>query len=183
MDAPVAQFVCVGQSGAAHLGAKAHGINLVGLRVQTCLDVPQTLAIGQLRKSHGAILLGTTEPAHTMVAAITGDAASKRSPGNAIHQLRKQQLARVHRRLQRESLESASRQFQIDPAQKQRQLYAAQRVAENKPDVNRTAVALGAKNKDAPRVGHPVLVGWRGQLGIAVSHPGSHENGPSGTYG
>jgi hypothetical protein len=49
-----------------------------------------------------------------MVAIITSNTAGKRSPGKEIHQLRKQQLASVHRRLQRQSLESASRQFQID---------------------------------------------------------------------
>jgi hypothetical protein len=52
--------------------------------------------------------------AHLVVAIITSNTAGKRSPGKEIHQLRKQQLASVHRRLQRQSLESASRQFQID---------------------------------------------------------------------
>jgi hypothetical protein len=76
-----------------------------------------------------------------MVAAKAGHTAGKRSPGNKIHQLRKQQLASIQCRLQREPLESASRQFQIDTTQKQWQLYADQTVAENKPEVNRTVVA------------------------------------------
>jgi hypothetical protein len=59
-------------------------------------------------------LPGMVIGAHLVVAIITSNTAGKRSPGKEIHQLRKQQLASVHRRLQRQSLESASRQFQID---------------------------------------------------------------------
>jgi hypothetical protein len=73
-----------------------------------------TLAIGQLGKGHGAELFSATEVAHPAVAAITGHTAGKRGPGKKIHQLRKQQLASVHRCLQKQSLGTASRQFQID---------------------------------------------------------------------
>ncbi len=58
VDAPVADLVGIGQRGAAHRRTKAHGVELVGLRVETRFDVAQALAIGQLRKRHGAILLG-----------------------------------------------------------------------------------------------------------------------------
>jgi hypothetical protein len=54
--------------------------------------------------------------------------------------LRKQQLASVHRRLQKNFLVSASRQFQIDTTQKQPQLIKDQRVAANELAVNRTVM-------------------------------------------
>jgi len=56
-----------------------------------------------------------------MIAAVGSNVTGKRSPRKKIHQLRKQELARVHRRLQRESLEAASGQFQIDTTEKERQ--------------------------------------------------------------
>ncbi len=112
------------------------------LRVQAGLDVTQTLAIGQLGKGQGAELLGASEVANPAVAVIMGHAAGKRGPGKEIHQLRKQQLASVHRRRQRQSLDTASRQFQIDTTQKQPQLLVAQRVAGRKLAVNRTVVQM-----------------------------------------
>jgi hypothetical protein len=75
-----------------------------------------------------------------VITAITGHTAGKRSPGKEVHQLREQQLASVHRRLQKASLESASRQFQIDTTQKQLQLTTDRRVAANELAVNRTVV-------------------------------------------
>ena len=44
--------------------AKAHVVELGGLRRQAGLDVAQALAIGQLREGHGAELLGTGQRAH-----------------------------------------------------------------------------------------------------------------------
>jgi hypothetical protein len=75
-----------------------------------------------------------------VVTAITGHAAGKRSPGKKIHQLRKQQLASVHRRLQKNSLVSASRQFQIDTTQKRSQTTSDHTVPESELAVNRTVV-------------------------------------------
>ena len=125
---------------------KAHGVELGWLCIETCFDVAQTLAIGQLGKGHGAELFGATEAAHPAVAAITGHAAGKRGPGKKIHQLRKQQLASVHRRLQKNFLVSASRQFQIDTTQKQPQLIKDQRVAANELAVNRTVMRRSNSN-------------------------------------
>ena len=130
IDAPVAALVGLGQCRTAHRRAESHGIELGRLRAQTGFDVAQALAIGQLGKGHGAELFGATEAAHPAVAAITGHTAGKRSPGKEVHQLREQQLASVHRRLQRQSLESASRQFQIDTTQKRLQPSAHQSVAD-----------------------------------------------------
>ena len=138
IDAPVAAFVGLGQSGTPHRRSKAHGKKLVRLRVQAGFDVAQTLAISQLGKGHGTKLLGASEGANSAVAAVTSHTAGKRGPGKKIHQLRKQQLASVQSRLQKRSLDTASRQFQIDTTQKRAQLLADQKVAEGKLAVNRT---------------------------------------------
>src|ERR1019366_7313687 len=91
------------QSGTPHGRTESHRVELGGLCGETCFDVAQALAIGQLGKCHGAELLGTSETAHPAVSAITGHTAGKRGPGKEIHQLRKQQLASVQCRLDRKS--------------------------------------------------------------------------------
>jgi len=96
IDAPVARLVCVGQRRAADGLAKAHGIELRGLRREACLDVAQALAIGQLGKRHGAILLAAAQRARPQVAIIARDQSGKSAPWNEIHQLGKQRLAGVH---------------------------------------------------------------------------------------
>jgi hypothetical protein len=95
-------------------------------------------------KGQGAELLSATV-ARPVIASIAGHAAGKRGPGKEIHQLRKQQLASVHRRLQRTSLEPASRQFQIDTTQKCLQPSTHQAVAGSELAVNRTAVTIDMK--------------------------------------
>ena len=140
IDAPVAALVGFCQGGTPNGRAEAHGVELGGLCAETGFDVAQALAIGQLGKGHGAELFGATEVAHPAVAAIPSHTAGKRGPGKKIHQLRKQQLASVHRCLQRTSLEPASRQLQIDTTQKQLQLITDQRVAASELAVNRTVV-------------------------------------------
>jgi hypothetical protein len=141
VNTPIAALIGLRQSGTPNGRTKAHGIELGRLCVETSFDVAQALAIGQLSKSHGAELFGATEIAHPAVSAITGYAAGKRSPGKEIHQLREQHLASVHRRLQKTSLESASRQFQIDTTRKRPQPSAHQAVAASELVVNRTAVS------------------------------------------
>jgi len=54
-----------------------HGVELVRQRTETGFDVTQAFAIGQLDKSHGTELLGTTEAAHPTVAAVTGHTGSR----------------------------------------------------------------------------------------------------------
>ena len=95
-EASVVRLVGVGQRGVAHRRGKTHGVELVGLGVEARLDVAQALAVGQLRKRHGAILLGAGQSAHANITTVAGHATCERSPGNEIHQLRKSQLARVH---------------------------------------------------------------------------------------
>jgi hypothetical protein len=95
------------------------GVELGWLCAEKGFNVAQALAIGQPRKGNGAILFGTTEVAHYTFAAITGHTADKRGPRGKIHQLRRQQLTSVGRRLQRRSLEQASQRLQIVTTQTQ----------------------------------------------------------------
>jgi len=115
IDAPVAALVGFCQGGTPNGRAEAHGVELGGLCAETGFDVAQALAIGQLRKGHGAELFGATEVAHPAVAAIPSHTAGKRGPGKKIHQLRKQQLASVHRCLQRTSLNQHRGNFKSTP--------------------------------------------------------------------
>ena len=161
IDTPVAALVGFCQSGTPHGRTKAHRVELGWLGAETCFDVPQTLAISQLGKGHGAELFGATEVAHSAVTAIAGHTAGERSPGKKIHQLRKQQLASVQRCLQKDSLEPASRQFQIDTTQKQPQLITDQRVATSELAVNRTVVTEHSKTVGDGSVidGHLTITG------------------------
>jgi len=59
----------------------------------------QALSIGQLRKPHGPILLGTAQCSHLSVAIVTYNNPCKRAPGQKIHELGEKRFAGVHRRL------------------------------------------------------------------------------------
>jgi predicted transcriptional regulator len=93
-------------------------IEIVGLRAEAGLDVPQALAKRQLRKSHRPKLLGASEAAHPAVAAISRYAMRKRTPRKKIHQLRKQHPAGVDPCLQSHTLETESNPIQMDTTQK-----------------------------------------------------------------
>ena len=95
-DAPVASLVGIGQRRTPDRRAKAHAVQLRLIGQQTGFDVAQALAVSQLRKSHGAELLGATQTAHPGIAAITRHDARKASPWHELHELREQRLAQVH---------------------------------------------------------------------------------------
>lgn len=96
VDAPVAHLVRVGQRRAPDRIAKAHVVELRGLRREARLNVAQALAIGQLGERHGAILLGAGQRAHPPVAIVARDQPSEGAPWKEIHQLSEQRLAGVH---------------------------------------------------------------------------------------
>ena len=96
VDAPVAQLVGVCQRRAANWFAKAHVVELGRLRGQAHLNVAKAFPVGQLRKRHGAILLGASELPHVPVAAIACDVSRKSCPGQKVHQLGEQGLAGMH---------------------------------------------------------------------------------------
>ena len=96
VDAPVARLVGVGQRRASDRRADAHVVKLAGLSRQTHFDIAQALAVGQLREGHDAKLLGATEAARPVIAAVTIDDAMEGLPRQEVHDLREQHLAEVH---------------------------------------------------------------------------------------
>jgi len=95
-DTPVAPLVGIGQRRAFDGRTKAQAVQLGLIRQQTDFDVPQTLAVGQLREGHGAELLGAAQTAHFEIATIPQHNARKAGPRNELHELREQRLAQVH---------------------------------------------------------------------------------------
>src|SRR6266704_6701507 len=71
-DAPVVHFVGIGQRGSRHLTAKAQMIQLALHRTQTRFDVPQALAVSQLREGHRQILVPTREPPVMTITVVEG---------------------------------------------------------------------------------------------------------------
>jgi hypothetical protein len=96
VNSPITLFVGVRQRRTAHGTAKAHVIELGRLRIQTDFEVAEAFSIGQLRKRHGAKLLGAGERAHTIVAIVTIHNAMKCLPRQKIHELSKESFVCVH---------------------------------------------------------------------------------------
>ena len=96
IDAPVAGLVGVGQRRACDRRADAHVIELAGLSRQTHLDIAQAFAVCQLCEGHNAKLLGATETARPVIAAVAVHDAMERLPWQEIHDLREQRLAEIH---------------------------------------------------------------------------------------
>src|SRR5674476_1056178 len=94
--APVARLVGIGQRRASDRRADAHVVKLAGLSRQAYFDIAQALAVGQLREGHDAKLLGATEAARPVIAAVTIDDAMEGLPRQEVHDLREQGLAEVH---------------------------------------------------------------------------------------
>ena len=88
VDTPIARLVGIGQCRSPHLLAKAHVVELRGLSRQADLNIAQTLPIGQLRKRHRAVLLGTAQRSHTYVAIVACDNPREGRPRQKIHELR-----------------------------------------------------------------------------------------------
>jgi hypothetical protein len=65
---------------------------------QAGFDVAQALAIGQLRKGHDPVVVGTAERLDLVVASVVLNNAMKMMPGKMPHHLRKNRRARVHAR-------------------------------------------------------------------------------------
>ncbi len=100
---PIARLVSVGQRRPLDCRAKSHRVQLGQIGRQIGLDIAQALAPSQLRKRHGAELLGARPRAHTGVAAMALHDASEAGPRDELHDLREQGLADVHEFPQRQS--------------------------------------------------------------------------------
>jgi len=96
INAPVARLVSIGQRRASDRRADAHVVKLAGLSRQTHFDIAQALAVGQLREGHDAKLLGATEAARPVIAAVPIDDTMEGLPRQEVHGLREQGLAEVH---------------------------------------------------------------------------------------
>lgn len=96
-DVPVACFVGVGQCRTFDWRAETHAVQLRLVGQQAGFDISQTLAVGQLRKSHGAELLGTTQIAHARIATMTSHDSREARPWHKLHELCEQRFSKVHR--------------------------------------------------------------------------------------
>ena len=97
IDAPVAHRVGIGQRITSHRRTDPEMIELGTLRAQAYFNVPKTLPKGQLSEGHAQELIQTREGLHFERAPIAGDAMAKGGQRKMLHQLRKHQLASVHR--------------------------------------------------------------------------------------
>jgi len=96
IDAPVARLVGIGERGTVDRIARAHMVKLRRLGREARLNVPQTLAIGQLCERHDLILRSTGQLSHRAVAVVARDNPVKRARRQKIHELCEQRLAGVH---------------------------------------------------------------------------------------
>jgi len=95
-DAPIAVLVGVGQCGTRHSGANAHVIQLGANRSQTGFNIAQALAIGQLSKGHGKILLPAGKLLDVPVAVVASHAAAELAIRKKSNLLGEDALAFVH---------------------------------------------------------------------------------------
>ena len=74
-------------------------VELHCLHRKTSLDVAQALPIGKLGEGHATELFGATQRSHAVIAAITSYDAAEGGPRQVVHELRKKDLAGMHRSL------------------------------------------------------------------------------------
>ena len=95
-DAPVAFFVGVGQGAASDRMAQTAVVEFGADSMEASGDVAQTLAIGELGKSHGQKLFVSGEGAHATVAAVASDTLVQFVLGQLVHELSKHGSSFVH---------------------------------------------------------------------------------------
>jgi len=78
-------------------GPSSEMIEFVTLCAQAYFDVPKALPIGQLCEHHAQELIQAPEGLHLELSPIAGDATAEGGQRKMLHQLRKHQLASVHR--------------------------------------------------------------------------------------
>jgi len=94
MPVPIVQGIRQRRAGWRTLQSHMKQLGLIGC--QASLDVAQRLAPRQLREGHHPKQVGAVQSAHTRVATVTFDNASKVLPRHVFHDLRKQRLTNVH---------------------------------------------------------------------------------------
>src|SRR5713226_9371702 len=138
-DTPVMFFVRIRQCRTRDSATDAHVVQLVRRGPQTCLDVAQTLSVGELRKRQAQELVPARESAQPIIPVVASDTSSKFSIWKEGDQLGKYGAAEVHQPL----LASLARalqqgQIQIAATQKPTQLPISQEVASTALNVSRT---------------------------------------------
>ena len=96
LDAPVAHRVGICEGASGNAAEAPPVIELVALRSEAGFDVPQALAIGQLRKRQTEKLLETRKALGFVPACVSRAAATKSFQRKIARQLRKNQFAGVH---------------------------------------------------------------------------------------
>ena len=97
IDPPVARGIGVGKCVARNRATDPQMIELGGLRSQTRLNIAQALPVRQLRKGHAQVLIQTREALDLVLAVVKSHAPTKSAERKMAHQLRKHELALMHR--------------------------------------------------------------------------------------
>ncbi len=97
VDAPIAGRIGIGQGVAGYVAANPQMIELRRLRSKARLDISQTVSVGQLREGHAQVLIETREALDLVLPRITREATAERRLRKMAHQLRKPELALMHR--------------------------------------------------------------------------------------
>ena len=112
IDLPWARGIRIGQRITRNgLATKAHVVQPSGLGAQIDLDVAKGLAIGQLSERHGKELVQAREVLDLVFAPMIGHTATKRAQWQIEHELRKYELALVHRGFGRKSAKNPQFDF------------------------------------------------------------------------
>lgn len=97
VDAPVALLVGIGQCAARNTTANPQVIELGRVGPQAGFDIPQALAVRQLRECHAQELIEMRETECWIPTGVFGNAAPERVQWHMIHQLGEHQLSRMHK--------------------------------------------------------------------------------------
>jgi hypothetical protein len=97
IDMPVTRLIGIGQRAAGHgTGTEAQVVKLLRHRAQAGFDVPQALAIRELREGHAEKLIPAGEVAYPLVAAVAPDQSTEGVPGHVIHELHEHRPSLEH---------------------------------------------------------------------------------------
>src|ERR1022692_3683190 len=111
-DAPVACFVGVGQSAARHRAAKPQVIEFPGHGSEAGFDVPQALAVSQLREGHRQVLIPVRKLPRLRMIVVTGHSFLKLLVREMGDQLWENEPAGVHPSLWKSAAEARRPSFQ-----------------------------------------------------------------------
>ena len=95
-QSPVAPLVGIGQSGAGYLAANPNVVQLGTLRVQTCHQIAQALAPGELGIGDAKEMIPCLEMFDPMIRRVTIDQVLEVTEGNEIQQLCENQPTAIH---------------------------------------------------------------------------------------